>query len=54
MNKCEIYVFMCIYSLLIKNTEELIKGQQLSLLFFPVGSSIYTCIYIQNSLLYMF
>jgi hypothetical protein len=27
MNKCEIYVFMCIYSLLIKNTEELIKGQ---------------------------
>jgi hypothetical protein len=27
MNKCEIYVFMCIYSLLIKNTEELIKGR---------------------------
>jgi len=27
MNKCEIYVFMCIHSLLIKNTEELIKGR---------------------------
>ena len=54
MNKCEIYVCMCIYSLLIKNTEELIKGRKLNLLFLPVGSSIYTCIYLQNSLLYMF
>jgi hypothetical protein len=45
MNKWEIYVFMCIYSLLIKNTEELIKGRHLSLLFIPVRSSIYMYIY---------
>ena len=47
MNKCEIYVFMCIYLLLIKNTEELIKGRLLSLLFLPVGSSIYMHIYLE-------